>query len=73
MGLETKGLGNYRWRMSVVCIVILLLYAGIVFFAGSTGHWQGNLSDHDFSVHLRSIHLPEIRHPEFHSQRGIMK
>ena len=61
--LKTKGTGKYVWNTAKVSIVIIGLFAGLVFTARMTGHWQSSVTAQEFRIRLQTIDSPGVSHP----------
>jgi MinD superfamily P-loop ATPase len=61
--LKTKGSGKYVWNTAKVSIVIVGLFAGLVFTARMTGHWQSSVTEQEFRLRLQTIDSPKVSHP----------
>jgi len=61
--LQTIGIGKKTWSTVSLGIVILSLFAGLVYAAGVTGHWQTRVPEHEFRMLLKDIDSPRFTHP----------
>jgi hypothetical protein len=39
------------------------LFAGLVFTARMTGHWQSSVTEQEFRLRLQTIDSPKVSHP----------
>ena len=63
LALKTMGAWKKVWSAVSLGIVICSLFAGLVYTARITGHWQTRVSEHEFRMLLRNIDSPKITHP----------
>ena len=61
--LKTAGFGKKTWSTLSFGIVIIALFAGLVFTARITGHWQTRISENEFRILLHSVDSPDLTHP----------
>lgn len=61
--LKTAGAGRQAWSTITLGAVIIALFAGLVYTARITGHWQTRVSETEFRMILQKIDSPELTHP----------
>jgi polyferredoxin len=61
--LKTIGLGGITWSAARVGVLIICLFAALVYTARITGHWQSRVSQQEFRILLKNIDSPQITHP----------
>ena len=61
--LKTAGFGKKAWSALSLGAVIIVLFAGLVYTARITGHWQTRIPENEFRLILRQIDSPDVTHP----------
>ena len=61
--LKTAGFGGKAWSALTLGTAIIILFAGLVYTARITGHWQTRVSETEFRMILQKIDSPELIHP----------
>lgn len=61
--LKTAGFGKKVWSTLSFGVVIITLFAGLVYTARITGHWQTRISENEFRILIHRIDSPELTHP----------
>jgi len=60
---KTAGFGRKAWSTITLGSVIIVLFAGLVYTARITGHWQTRVPETEFRLILQKIDSPELTHP----------
>ena len=61
--LKTAGFGGKAWSTLTFGAVIIVLFAGMVYTARITGHWQTRVQETEFRMILKKIDSPALTHP----------
>ena len=61
--LKTKGFTRYVWSPLKLGVVIMVLFIGLVYTAGITGHWKSSVTEQEFRMRLKEIDSPSYTHP----------
>jgi polyferredoxin len=61
--LKTAGFGRKAWSALTLGTVIIVLFAGLVYTARISGHWQTGVPEAEFRLILQKIDSPELTHP----------
>lgn len=61
--LKTAGFCRKAWSALTLGTVIIVLFAGLVYTARITGHWQTRVPETEFRLILQKIDSPELTHP----------
>lgn len=63
LALKTTGIRRQFWSTAKLGVVVLVLYAGLVYIATITGHWKSSVSEQEFRLRLQEIHSSKYTHP----------
>jgi len=61
--MKTSGFKKKAWTPISLGLTICILFAGLVYTARITGHWQTRVSEPEFRMLLKKIDSPLITHP----------
>jgi polyferredoxin len=63
LALKTAGFGKKVWSTLSLGVFIIVLFAGLVFTARVTGHWQTRVPENEIRIILQKIDSSELTHP----------
>ena len=63
LNFKCMGAEKISLKTSRLGITIILIFIGMAYAAQVTGHWQSNISPHEFGMRLQLIDSPALAHP----------